>query len=103
MGSQGVAGARGSWLNSRRVRRTCLAEGEEEPEVAALVAPEVAKLQARRLQLPFDPLPAELGRDLGAHLLALCELDLEAKVHDGHRLAFQGAQPHLDPLVPGIV
>ncbi len=63
----------------------------------------MAQLQACRLQLPFDPLPAELGRDLGAHLLTLCELDLEAKVHDGHRLAFQGAQPHLDPLVLRVV
>src|SRR5882762_6902535 len=49
------------------------AEGEEEAEVAGLVAPEVAQLQARRLQLPLDPLPAKLGRDLGAHLLAVGE------------------------------
>src|SRR3954467_15411450 len=73
-----------------------------ESEVAAGVGPPMRHRQPGRGELAFDPLAAELGRDLGAQLLPGGEQNLQIKRGDRHHLLEPGAQPHLDPLLFGI-
>ncbi|OLT27471.1 hypothetical protein BJF83_02805 [Nocardiopsis sp. CNR-923] len=53
-------------------------------------------------ELPSQALAAELGGDLGAHLLTGGEVDGQVQVGDMDPLVDEGAQAHLDPLLFGV-
>src|SRR5262245_27591956 len=62
------------------------APGEGEREVVRGVGPPLDDLEAGGGELRRDPIAMELGADLGAQLLAGCEVDVETKALDVHLL-----------------
>jgi hypothetical protein len=54
-------------------------------------------------EVAAEALARELRADLGAHVLARREGQIEAEVPDAHVQAALGAKPHLDPLAPVVL
>jgi hypothetical protein len=77
-------------------------DGQRQAELRRGVGPPRAHREPGGGQLGGHALPAELGRHLGPHLLAVGEVDGEPDGRQVHRLGHARAQPHLDPLSIGI-
>src|SRR5262245_58456756 len=87
---------------SAQAARASGGAAEGEGEVAGRVGPPGVEREAGGGELVFDPLPGELGAELGAHRLAGPDLDGEVEPADVDGLVTVGPEPHLDPLLVGV-